>query len=528
MRMTRTILTSLLLAATLAIASAQEPQTGGNITFAFPTEPDLWAPHRVTAAQSVQFMNLLYDTLLIMDFDVATIHPHIAQEWSVSDDGLTYTFNLRDDVYFHSGRHMTAADWVWTFERLADTSHASPQTWRLGPVAGFEAPDDYTFVINMAEPYSELPGQLTMSFLAVLDHEAIERYGDDYGIVWAGGTGPFKWERWDPGEELVLVRNDAYTWGPAIHENTGPAYLDSVTRRVIPEQTTMLFELELGNIDAIINVAHSEIARLEGLSDINIVQVTPLPSVDFIALKTSRPLMGEVAVRRAISYAIDRAELAETVWFGLATPTEGLLLPTTPGFAADADWAFDDPEAARALLDEAGWVPGSDGIRVKDGQRLQITFLLIASAVNEQIALSIRSHLAAVGIDVNINLMDGSLFWGESRNESYDILRLDYGFNSGLDILDNYFHSRNLPAPNRQGWNDPRTDELLELAAVEGDDDVKNQYLAEVQHIVADNALWLPLVNVQQYYAIRSNVHDARPHGQYLLGFGKLLDAWTE
>lgn len=507
---------------------AAQPKEGGTLTFAFPTEPDSWNPLVVTAAQSVQFLHLMYDTMVIMDFDVATIKPLIAESWDINEDGTVYTFNLRDDVKFHSGRQATAEDWVYSFGRLLEENSISPHGWRLGPVETIEAADDFTLVITLAEPYSELLTQLTLPFLPLLDKEVVEEYGEDYGIVFGGGTGPFKWDHWNPGEEFVVTKNPDYTWGADIHENTGPAHLDKIVRRVVPEQTTLLFDLELGNIDVLINAPHSEIERLAMIPELEIVPVSPLPSIDFLSLKASRDMMDDVNVRRAISYAIDRQELAETVWFGLAQPAQGIILPTTPGFNPDADWAFDDPERAKQLLDESGWVPGNDGVRVKDGQRLELTALLIASPVNEQLALAIRQHLADVGISLTVNLMDGGLFWGESRNETFDILRLDYGFNSALDILDNYFHSRNMPSPNRHGFASARMDELLDAAAIEVDEDKKNEMLAEVQAIVAAEGIFLPIVNVQQQYAIYEGIHGVRPHGQYLLGFGKLLDAWTD
>lgn len=527
--MFKRLATTLLMAlAVFGTFAAAQPRDGGTVTFAFPTEPDSWSPLKVTAAQSVQFLHLLYDTMVVMDYDVATIKPLVAESWDISDDGTEYTFHLRNDVYFHSGRQATANDWVFSFNELLKEDSVSPHGWRLGPVESIEATDEFTLVITLTEPYSELLTQLTLPFLSLLDQEVVEEYGEDYGIVFGGGSGPFMWERWNPGEQLVLTRNPNYTWGPDIHENRGPAHVETVIRRPIPEQTTMLFDLELGNIDVLINAPQNEVDRLRMIPELSIVPVSPLPSIDFISLKASRPLLQDVNVRRAITYAIDRQELADTVWFGLAAPAKGIILPTTPGFAENADWAVDNPEAAVALLEESGWELGNDGIRVKDGQRLEITFLLIASPINEQLALAMRQHLFDVGIDLKVNLMDGGLFWGESRTDSFDILRLDYGFNSALDILDNYFNSSNMPSPNRHGFPSARIDELLAAASVEVNEDAKNELLVQVQEIVATEGIFLPLVNVQQVYAVYEGVHNVKPHGQYLLGFGKLLDLWTE
>lgn len=519
-----------LLMAIVPLAFAQTPRSGGTLVMASQSEPDLWDPQRVTSALAFQMQTLMYDTLLVLDFDVATIRPHLATDYSISEDGLTYTFTLRDDVEFHSGRAATADDWVWTFERMLNLEPASPSAWRLGNVTSITAPDATTLVIELAEPYSELLLQLTMPFLGLLDREKVEEYGDAYGIEAAGGTGPFKFVRWNPGEELVLERNDAYTWGPEIHDNQGPAYVERIVRRQIPELTTFLFELELGNVDVALGLPPTEVDRLGALPDVQLVEVAPRPSVEFLGFKTSRPLMADPMVRRALAYAVDRQELADTVWFGQANVPTGILLPTTPGYSEAAEdlWPFDDADRARELLDEAGWIPGSDGIRVKDGQRLTIELLISNSSLNQELSAFLQQMWRDVGVETNIQIPELSAFWGITRTETYDIFFLNYGFSSAIDILGTYFSSANIPAPNRMTWNDPRTDELLDIASRATDDDVKFEAVREIQEIVAEAGIYLPIVNVRQFLGASAEVRDLRANGQYLLSFGKLLDVWLD
>ena len=512
------------------LAVAQEPRAGGTLVMASQSEPDLWDPQRVTSALAFQMQKLMYDSLLILDFDVATIQPHIATDWTVSEDGLTYTFELRDDVSFHSGRSMSADDWVWTFDRLLNASPPSPSAWRLGTVAAITAPSPTTLVIELEEPNSELLLQLTMPFLAVLDQEKVQALGDGYGIDGGGGTGPFRFVRWNPGQELVLERNPDYTWGPAIHENTGPAHIERVVRRQIPELTTYLFELELGNVDLALGLPPTEIDRLDALRDVQVIEVAPRPSVEFLAFKTTRPITSDERVRRALSYAIDRQELADTVWFGQAFPPSGIVMPTTPGYSVDAEtlWPFDDAERARELLDEAGWVPGSDGIRVRDGERLVIELLIANSALNQELSAFLQQMWRDVGVATNIQIPELSAFWGISRTETYDVLFLNYGFSSAVDILGTYFSSANIPAPNRMMWDDPRTDELLDLAIRAVDEDAKHAALREVQEIVAQAGIYLPVVTVRSYLGASPEVRGLRAHGQYLLSLSKLLDTWMD
>ncbi len=516
------------LLALTALGSAQTPRTGGTLVMASQSEPDLWDPQRVTSALAFQFQTLMYDTLVVLDFDVATIRPHIATSWNISEDGLTYTFNLRDDVLFHSGRAMTADDWVWSFERLLNSSPPSPSAWRLGQVDSISAPDSSTLVIELVEPYSELLLQLTMSFLSVLDREKVEALGERYGIDGGGGTGPFKFVSWNPGQELVLERNPDYTWGPDIHDNTGPAYIERIVRRQIPELTTYLFELELGNIDVALGLPPTEVERLSTTPGVVVVETTPRPSVEFLGFKTSRPLMQDERVRRALSYAVDRLELADTIWFGQATVPTGVLLPSTPGYsvAAEPMWAFDDAEAARRLLDEAGWVAGSDGIRVKDGQRLEIELLVSNSPLNQELSAFLQQMWRDVGVQTNIQIPELAAFWGITRTEVYDVFFLNYGFSSAVDILGTYFLSTNMPAPNRMSWDDPRTDELLGIASTAVDDATKYAAIEEIQEIVAQAGIFLPVVNVRSFLGTSDRVENLRNSGQYLLSLSKLLDTW--
>jgi ABC-type transport system substrate-binding protein len=494
------------------------------------SEPDLWDPQRVTSALAFQIQMLMYDSLVALDFDVATIRPHIATAWTISPDGLTYTFTLRDDVKFHSGRAMTAEDWVYTFDRLLTSTPPSPSAWRLGRVESITAPDATTLVIQLSQPNSELMLQLTMPFLAVLDREKVEALGTGYGIEGGGGTGPFKFVSWSPGIELVLERNADYTWGPEIHANTGPAYIERIVRRQIPELTTYLFELELGNVDLALGLPPTEVDRLDMLAEVQVIEVTPRPSVEFLAYKTTRPLMADERVRRALSYAVDRQELADTVWFGQAFAPTGILQPTTPGYseAAEALYPFDNVELARELLTEAGWIPGADGIRVKDGQRLQIELLIANSSLNQELSAFLQQMWREVGVATNIQIPELSAFWGISRTEDYDVLFLNYGFSSGVDILGTYFKSANIPAPNRMMWNDARTDELLAIAERAIDPEEKNAALREVQEIVAQAGIYLPVVTVRSYLGASAEVRDLRANGQYLLSLGKLLDAWLD
>ena len=211
------------------------------------------APHydaqRTTWGPTSDIVNMFQDTLVALDWDGRTPVPYLAKSWTISEDGRTYTFKLRDDVSFCSGKKFTAEDVIYSFKRLKDPAIKGPYAWRAGDIKELRAPDPYTVEYELKEPYSELLLQLTMFTNVIHNKESVEALGKDYGIKGADGTGPWCFEFWQPRTEIVLKRHDAYRWGPSMYKNKGPVKFERLSIKIMPEESSRVAAMMAGQFD---------------------------------------------------------------------------------------------------------------------------------------------------------------------------------------------------------------------------------------------------------------------------------------
>ncbi len=207
-------------------------------------------PHSNTSSGMGHPMFMMGDTLVALDWDLKSVHPLLAKSWTISDDRLTYTFSLRDDVTFCSGKKFTAADVIYSFTRLADPSARWPFFWRLGEIDSLTAPDPHTLVYKLKRPHSELLVDLANFAATIINKDNVEALGPDFGVKGFDGTGPLCWESWQPRKELVLKRHDAYRWGPTgVYANKGPVKYEKMIWRIVPEETTRIATMLSGQAD---------------------------------------------------------------------------------------------------------------------------------------------------------------------------------------------------------------------------------------------------------------------------------------
>src|SRR5437899_2747524 len=200
------------------------------------------APHydgqRTTWGPTSDIVNMFQDTLVALDWDGRTPIPYLAKSWDISEDGKIYTFKLRDDVSFCSGKKFTSADVVYSFKRLKDPAIKGPYAWRAGHIKELRAPDPYTVQYELEEPFSELLLQLTMFTNVIHNKESVEALGKDYGIKGADGTGPWCFESWQPRPGIVLKRHGAYKWVPSIYKNKGPVKFEKLSVKIVHEESS--------------------------------------------------------------------------------------------------------------------------------------------------------------------------------------------------------------------------------------------------------------------------------------------------
>lgn len=481
-------------------------------------------PARASGGPTAEIAFILGDTLLGLDYDLRTVTPLLAKSWEVSSDGKLYTFKLRDDVTFCSGRKLTAADVVFSFRRVLDTR--SPNAWRMGDVKDIRAPDPLTVEYELRQPFAELPLQLTNFHATVLNAENVEALGRDFGIKGIDGTGPYCFQSWEPRAQLVATRHAAYRWGPPFYKNRGPAKYERVVWRVVPEESARLAAIASGQMDMTYNMPDQYLPQLAKMPTLEMLR----PQADlrhfYLGFKTSRPNVSDVRVRTALNMAIDRQQIVDAIYFGNGQPASTYLHPGTPDFdpATPVHLGHYDPIAAAKLLDEAGWALNADGFRYKEGAKLTLLLYGFIGGRGPKIAEAVQGFWRKIGVDLQLQMWDGTIAFSKLAQQDYDIWAVAHGYSSAGDALRFYFHSSSVPVPNRMNWKDPETDAALDAAMAALDDRERREALAKAQRIVHENALWVPLVHEGLVLVVNKRVKNARAHHIGLSMTYKALD----
>jgi peptide/nickel transport system substrate-binding protein len=524
----RTFLTTLgtLAGAATAAAGPAAAQTPNSITIVREVDSDRYDPPRSTARAGSEVLFMLGDTLVTLDFDMKTVKPGLATTWTVSPDGKTYTFKLRDDVTFCDGKKMTAADVVYSIKRWADPATRSPVAWRAGPIDDIVATDDYTVEYKLKAPYSELLYQLTFSFGMVVDKANVEALGADFGVKGFNGTGPYCWVDWRPRNDMKLKRNAAYKWGPPQYENKGPAHIEEVVWRIVPEETTRLAAVMTGQSQVTQYIPYSGIAQIRANRNLRMEETKEAFWTYFIGFKIDKAGVDDPAVRRAIVMAVDQDSISKDINFGETEPAYSYVSQ----LAQDWDKAYDgkliktNVAEANKILDQAGWAKGPDGFRAKNGVKLSPLAYGFSGSTWQKLMESVQGDLRKVGIDMRVQLFDATIAWGKLATQEFDMFGMSYPYITAGDALNLYFRSGNVPTPNRMNWKDARTDDLLNKGMTATDMAVRASAFSEVIAQVHDAAVWIPLYHEPMKIAASARLAPFKAHNIYGSGLYKGLD----
>jgi peptide/nickel transport system substrate-binding protein len=487
------------------------------------------APHydgaRTTWSPTSDVVNMFQDTLVAMDWDGKTPIPYLAKSWTLSPDGKLYTFKLRDDVQFCSGKKFTAADVIYSFTRLTDPEFKAPLAWRAGNIKELRAPDPYTVEYELKEPFADLLLQLTMFTTAIHNKESVESLGKDYGVKGIDGTGPWCFESWQPRTEIVLKRHDAYKWGPSMYENKGPVKFEKLVIKIVPEDSARVAAMLGGQFDITHQIPIAFIQQVKTAPNLNVQEALPNFQLLYYGYKTTRPMVSDVRVREAMNIAINRAEIVKGIMLGNAEPAYTYIDPKTLDFAESTKGVIkEDVERAKKLLDEAGWKMGSDGIREKDGVKLAPRVLFTQVAYFPRVSEAIQGYMRKIGIDWKIIGYDSTIAPAEMAKQDYELWTVTFPYISSGDLLNFYFDSRQMPAPNRMNWSDAVTDENLKLGRASLTDADRAKYYGLVQQRVTEQHLWMPVMNIAMYTTSLKKLKGVRPHMLYQNTFYKGLD----
>ncbi|MCP5155283.1 MAG: ABC transporter substrate-binding protein [Ectothiorhodospiraceae bacterium] len=517
---TRCAATLSLLGAALVAGPAAAQST---VTVARQIDTDRYDPHISTARGTAEIMFMVGDTLVTLDYDMKTIRPGLAESWTVSDDGLTYTFKLKQGVKFCSGKAFTANDVKASIDRWLAHPKGVTKT-RAGPVDALTVIDDHTLEYKLKQPYSELLFQMTQHNHTVLNIDQVNALGDDYGVKPFDGTGPYCMESWEPRNEVVMRKHVGYDWGPPFYEHK-EAQVDKVVWKVVPEEGTRVASLKTGQIDVTQYVPYWAMAELEAMPNMSVSQAEAYFWTQYVGMKITRDGVSDEVVRKAINLAIDQKALAESVYFGLAEPAYAYISPKVLDYDAGMDLGHFgyDPDKARKMLDDAGWKPGSDGVRAKDGKRLSFRTYGFAGTLNRDMLEAMQGDLRKIGVEMNIEIHDATVIWGLLAKQDFDMYAMSYPYVSAGDALNLYFPSKNMPTPNRMNWENKQTDEWLSQANAALTDADRAALLGKVQRQVHDAAVWVPIVHEPLFLVSSAKLQPIRAHGIYGCGLYKGL-----
>lgn len=477
-------------------AEGGAPVDGGEVIYAVDTPLNSFDPNVAAAAQDARVMRQLYDSLVTLDADRQPA-PWLATEWTVSDDGKTYTFTLRDDVTFHDGSAFDADAVCFNLDRIKDPKSASIYAIGLiGPYQSCTAQDATTAVVTLAAPYTPFLYHLSSPFLGIVSPKSAGSTELADFAVNPVGSGPFRFESYTPNDRIVLTRYADYRWPPAAAGHDGPPHLDRLTFQIIPDATVRIGSLRSGAIQGVGNVPETDTATIKNDPALSYVAQPQSGSPFQLHFNTDRPPFDDPEVRAAIRQGMDLEAAVQALYAGEYARAWGPLAPTTGGYDKSLEGSFDfDPDAARAALDRLGWKPGADGVREKDGRRLTLTYL--ESTPNREkrqdIANFVKANLADIGVAVDVRLDQAAALQTSLQNGEYDLVGLSL---VGVDpnVLYSIYSPQFRPEPGRTGFNFTRTDDAeladqLLAAQREPDPAERDRLYAAVQHKIVDSAI---------------------------------------
>lgn len=443
---------------------------------------------------SAMVQRAVLDSLVFQNAD-GSFSPWLATEWEISDDALTYTFTLRDDVVFHDGEPFDAAAVKANFDRIADPATESAQAAALlgGEFyAGTEVLDEHTVAVSFTQPYAPFLQAASTALLgfyspAVLesDADALRAGGPDVNV----GTGPFVLTDYTPDQEIVYTRNPDYAWGP---DGAEAAAFETLRVMIVPEPAVRAGVVSSGEADLASELPPSSVSTIDDSIEIDSIEYPGLPYSLYLNEKYG--VFADAGVREAFSRAIDIDAAVEEVYFGQHPRAWSILGPTTPGYdeSLDGAWPY-DPDVADELLDAAGWTErDAEGYRTKDGERLSARWIAWTPIADDQAALAnaVQSDLKAVGFEIVREPLEPAAYNEQYGPKTFDLT--DWGF-SGVDadFLRNHLHTDGFQ--NASQVSDPALDALLEEAVTVTDVDERAELYREVQQWNAEHNAIVPL-----------------------------------
>jgi len=482
--------------ASLAIETTEAdlPHPGGTLNFGIATDTAIIDPSITGSSITALITRNLVDSLVGQAED-NRFTPWLAERWEVNSDNTVYTFHLRSGVTFSDGTALDAAAVKYNFDRILDPKTTSSYAKSLlGPVDTIAAPDEHTVVITYRQPFAPLLQGLSLPYLGIQSPAYLRRVENTTNSVI--GSGPFVLDAFTKGSGSRLHRRADYNWGPGYAAHSGPAYLDAIVFKYLPEASVRLGALTSGQLQAIDEVPPVNFRSVQANDRLQVV-TRENPGINrALFLNTSRGPFEDLRVRQAFQSAVDIASAVKAAYFGSLRPADNILGPSTLYYdpAIASEWGLDLNKANR-LLDAAGWIQkDAAGIRAKGDLRLTVHLVYDSAAVSASdvtMAQAIQFSVKKAGFDLQLDPVDAGGYVARTAANDYDITSL-YFVRAEPDILRTMFDSAYIPP---KGFNVTRVnsldDKLNQAVGVSGEE--RKLLYHDVQEEIIGQAYAVPL-----------------------------------
>ncbi|WP_231743051.1 ABC transporter substrate-binding protein [Winogradskyella endarachnes] len=463
---------------------------------------DIWATHQ------------LFNGLVQMN-DQLHVKPCIAKKWTITDSAKTYTFLLRDDVFFHkhkifgkdSTRTVNALDFKYSFNRLRDKKIASPGSWVLNKVDDFSAINDSTFQIKLKQPFPAFLGLLTMKYCSVVPKEIVEHYGNDFRSH-PIGTGPFKFKRWEENLKLVFRKN--YQYFETDEQGQQLPYLEAISITFLPDKQSEFLQFAQGNIDFVSGLDGSykdEILTAKGqlrtnyAEDVNMIR-GPYLNTEYLAffMESEVNTIQSIKLRKAINIGFDRNKMMTYLRNGIGIPANGGFIPKgLPGFDNSIGFSY-QPELAKQLVAE-----------FKSETRIENPEITLTTTSNYlSFCEFIQRELQKTGLLVNVDVIPPSSLKDAKANGKLDFFRASWiaDYPDAENYLSLYYSENFAPnGPNYTHFKNNEFDQLYETAFVETDPNLRAKLYTKMDSLIMASAPIVPLFYDEVVRFTRKNVN---------------------
>ena len=492
-----------------ATSETGDPVTGGTLTYLeHQTYTNLYPP-QAGFYPNGGLVNNITARLTWQNPETLEIEPWIASEWTVNDDATEYTFTLRPDVTFSDGTPLDAAAVAKNFDTygLGDADRGLTVSEAINNYASSEVVDDRTVTFRFTAPSPGFLQATSTINSGLLSPATLDGTIEDFGAGNAEeiiGAGPFTITDEKLGTELTLEAREDYAWAPESAENQGRPYVDAVHLIVTPEDSVRIGSLLAGQADYVRYVQAFDEDRVES-AGFTLYAPQTRGVNNSISLRPQNPLLADLKVRQALVAAVDAQEVVDTLFTENYPVATSVLSSQALGYKDESAHYEYDPDKAEKLLDEAGWEPGSDGIREKDGQRLAITVYEAGpQPLSKQTLELVAQQLAKVGVELTVKPADAGSYAADTRDP------LETGFyhsmvgRADLDVIKSQYFTKNRDALIS---NDSELDALLQAVASEPDAEKRVAASQAVQDYIAEQAYVIPLFEEPQVYGAATYVH---------------------